>query len=242
MYLSRLVLNPRASAARHDLANPYGMHASLCWAFRKPETLPPTEGEGEGWERGKTVHSFLWRLEPPQRRNSAVMLVQSQTEPQWHVLTERTPDYLEQAEFKELSLEHLALGQALRFRLRANPTVTKRHDSRPDKQKRVGLYKPDDLLGHWDDADRWVPGWIERQGDTEERKRGFVVRAQDVTLLSTERLHFFKHKGGNPITLQSALFDGYLNITDLETFKKTLATGIGKAKGLGFGLLSIARA
>ena len=239
MYLSRLVLNPRASAARRDLANPYGMHASLCWAFRKPETLLPTEGEGE---RGRTVHSFLWRLESPQRRNSAVVLVQSQIEPRWHVLTERNPDYLEQVEFKELSLEHLVEGQTLRFRLRANPTVTKRHDDRPDKQKRVGLYKPDDLLGYRNDADTWVPGWIERQGDTEERKRGFVVRAQDVTLLNTERLRFFKHKGGPPITLQSALFDGYLNITDLEAFKETLAKGIGKAKGIGFGLLSIARA
>ncbi|MEW5935922.1 MAG: type I-E CRISPR-associated protein Cas6/Cse3/CasE, partial [Bacillota bacterium] len=37
------------------------------------------------------------------------------------------------------------------------------------------------------------------------------------------------------------LYEGHLKITDLEVFKRTLATGLGHAKALGFGLLSIAK-
>jgi len=35
-------------------------------------------------------------------------------------------------------------------------------------------------------------------------------------------------------------FDGILRVTDPELFTQTLAQGVGTAKGLGFGLLSLA--
>ncbi len=241
MYLSKLVLNPRAHQVRRDLTNPYQTHASLCWAFRKPEAL--SEAETGSWERGKTVYPFLWRLEPPQPRAAPILLVQSEVEPQWDVFAERHPNYFSRkVKVGKLPLEHLVQGQTLRFRLKANPTVTKRHDDQPDKQKRVGLYKMEDLLGYRSDNGEWILGWIERQSDFGTEQRGFVVGAQDVILRNTERLRFHKHEGGHPITLQSALFDGYLKITDVDLFKETLAKGVGKAKGLGFGLLSVARA
>lgn len=234
MYLSKLLLNPRSRAIRRDEANPYEMHSSLCYAFQKADE--PTPADNRDPSEGKTVHKFLWRLEPS-TKGASILLVQSETEPQWDTFAERNADYFShEVETKRLPLEHLTEGQHLRFRLRANPTVTKRHEDRPNKQKRVGLYKPEDLLGYTNDDGEWIPGWLERQA----QRSGFDLLAFDVT--EVEHLRFFKHKGGNPITLQSTLFDGYLKINDLEQFKKTLVNGVGKAKALGFGLLSVARA
>ena len=216
MYLSKLSLDPRSKEARRDVANPYDMHATLCRAFAPTHTDTDTR--------------ILWRLEEAPN-GFPIVLVQSMGEAQWHVLSRSDAFegyFLESPRQGVLPLEHLQLGQTLRFRLKANPTVTR-------DGKRIGLYKPCDLLGYENREDEWVPGWLGRQAN----KGGFELLQVD--LGATERLRFFKHKGGNPITLQSALFDGHLKVTDLEQFKRTLEGGIGKAKGLGFGLLSVAK-
>lgn len=218
MYLSRLLLDPRHKQARTDLANPYQMHATLCWAFRKAER--PAEGESE--ERGRTVEPFLWRLE---EGKTPIVLVQSAGQPNWDKLTERFPGYLQSSpEYKPLPLEHLQPGQVLRFRLRANPTVTRKDPQNPQKSKRHGLKEVEEQLE-----------WLSRQG----RKGGFAVLGAMVA--QSERVKMFKHTGGSPIVLQSVLYEGHLRITDLEAFKNTLTGGLGHAKALGFGLLSIAR-
>ena len=214
MYLSKLSLDPRSKEARRDVANPYDMHATLCRAF--------------GLTHADT--RFLWRLEEAPN-GFPIVLVQSVGEAQWHVLSRSDAFegyFLRSPQQGVLPLEHLQLGQTLRFRLKANPTVTR-------DGKRIGLYKPCDLLGCKNDEAEWMPGWLERQAN----KGGFELL--QIGLGATERVRFFKHKGGNPITLQSALFDGHLKITDLGTFKQMLEVGIGKAKGLGFGLLSVAK-
>ncbi|GIW33813.1 type I-E CRISPR-associated protein Cas6/Cse3/CasE [Meiothermus sp.] len=211
MYLSRLQLDPRSKQARTDLANPYQLHATLCWAFRKAER--PAEGESE--ERGRTVEPFLWRLEAGK---TPIVLVQSAGRPNWDKLNERFPGYFQSLpEYKPLLLEHLQPAQTLRFRLKANPTVTK-------QGKRHGLKGVEEQLE-----------WLSRQGE----KGGFAVLGAMVA--QSERVKMVKHSGGPPIVVQSVLYEGYLKIADLEVFKRTLATGLGHAKALGFGLLSIAK-
>jgi CRISPR system Cascade subunit CasE len=49
-------------------------------------------------------------------------------------------------------------------------------------------------------------------------------------------------KKGNRIAVHAVQFDGVLEATDKEAFRKTLVTGIGHAKALGLGMLSIAPA
>ncbi|WP_018466930.1 type I-E CRISPR-associated protein Cas6/Cse3/CasE [Calidithermus timidus] len=207
MYLSRLQLNPRHKQARTDLASPYQLHATLCWAFAEPEQSPPR---------------FLWRLE---EGKIPTVLVQSVEMPRWEKLLQRFPDYLTHPpEHKPIPLEHLQPGQVLRFRLRANPTVTRKDPENPEKRKRHGLKKVEEQLE-----------WLHRQG----QKGGFTVLGAMVA--QSQRVRMFKHGGGSPIVLQSVLYEGHLKIADLENFKQTLATGIGHAKALGFGLLSIAK-
>lgn len=211
MYLSQLMLNPRSFAARRDLASAYELHASLCRAFAAPDQVVP---------------KFLWRLESPQKYVLPTVLVQSADLPDWEVFAaDKFRDYfIELPEVKLIPLEHLQLGQVLRFRLKANPTVTKRDSDNPEKRKRHGLKGIEEQLE-----------WLSRQG----QRGGFTVRGAMVA--QSERAQMVKHKGGNPITVQSVLYEGHLKVADLELFKGALASGLGHAKALGFGLLSVAR-
>ncbi|MBS3934091.1 MAG: type I-E CRISPR-associated protein Cas6/Cse3/CasE [Truepera sp.] len=209
MYLSQLQLDPRSKQARTDLANPYQLHATLCRAFAPEDQRPPR---------------FLWRLE---EGKTPQVLVQSPNLPNWEILTQRFPGYFAQApQSKPIPLDHLQPAQILRFRLKANPTVTKKDAADPEgkKRKRHGLKDVEEQLQ-----------WLHRQG----AKGGFMVLGAMVA--QSERIRMHKHDGGSPIVIQSAHYEGHLKITDLETFKRTLETGLGHAKALGFGLLSVAK-
>lgn len=209
MYLSRLQLDRNHKQARNDLSNPYQLHASFCRAFAPEDQKPPR---------------FLWRLE--EGKNPQV-LVQSAEVPDWDTLSQRFPGYFAQSpQTKPVPLEQLQVGQTLRFRLKANPTLTKKDPNNPESKKRFrhGLKDVEEQLQ-----------WLARQGP----KGGFEVLGAMVA--QSERLKMYKHDKGNPIIVQSVLYEGHLKITDLAAFKTTLQTGLGHAKALGFGLLSIAK-
>lgn len=121
MYLSRLVLNPRARAVLADLADPYQLHRTVMSGF--PAALP-------GGER------VLFRLEVQRSVPNLSLLVQSHNLPDWSGLERR--DYLlRPAEVKILDLQP-AIGDLYRFRLLANPTKRLGLKS-PAAGKRVGL-------------------------------------------------------------------------------------------------------
>lgn len=209
MYLSKLTLNPRHSQARRDLANPYDMHATLSWAV--------ADREGE---------RLLWRLEGGARE--AVLLVQSLTLPDWQALFARHPGYAALDEKSPKLFEPaLRSGQLLRFRLRANPTVTK-FDPAKGKRKRLGLVRLEDQLN-----------WLHRQGE----RCGFAVPG--VMVSSSERVTARKPQkdgeAGHIMTLQSVTYDGHLRVEDVDLLLEALRQGLGHAKALGFGLLSIAK-
>lgn len=42
-----------------------------------------------------------------------------------------------------------------------------------------------------------------------------------------------------PLRYRSALLEGYLTVDDAFLFREALGKGIGSAKGMGFGLLSV---
>ncbi|MER3481126.1 MAG: type I-E CRISPR-associated protein Cas6/Cse3/CasE [Meiothermus sp.] len=207
MYLSRLQLDPRCKQARTDLASPYQLHATLCHAFAEPNQTPPR---------------FLWRAE---EGKIPTVLVQSVETPNWEKLTQRFPGYFAQRpESKPIPLEHLQPGQVLRFRLRANPTVTRKDPQNPEKRKRHGLKSVEEQLE-----------WLHRQG----ARGGFDLLGAMV--VQSERVRMFKHTRDGEIVLWAVLYEGYLRVSDLEAFRRTLASGLGHAKALGFGLLSIGK-
>lgn len=201
MHLTRLTLELRSAAARRDLVDVYDMHRTLSRGFvANNDAAPPR---------------FLWRLEPTGSVRLPQVLIQSETQPDWCHLRE-LPGYLaKEPEAKAWLPEHF-VGSATtrRFRLVANPTVTK-------NGKRNGLVTEDDQLA-----------WLARQGD----RLGFAVNMA----LVTDSEFVVSRTGKSAIQFQRACFEGILTIQDPSLVMAALRDGIGPAKAFGCGLLSLA--
>ena len=78
MYLSRLILNPRNRRVQSELARPYELHRSVLRAF--PATLPASE-------------RVLFRVDHDARGERIVLLVQSESRPDWS-WAKQAPGYL----------------------------------------------------------------------------------------------------------------------------------------------------
>jgi CRISPR system Cascade subunit CasE len=191
------------------------MHRSIMRAF--PTNLK------EGEER------VLWRVDDDPRLG-VILLVQSwNAAPNWSWLQEDgvqgyllpTPDA--NPAVKPFQF-HPGAGQVLRFRLRANPTV-KRYFAESGDRKRVGLHKEDEQIA-----------WLERKAEA----AGF--RVLSVNLASDDPRAGQKREDGqaHTLTLLAVRFGGLLQVTDPAKLVNAVQSGIGSAKGLGFGLLSLA--
>ena len=221
MLLHRIHLNPRCREARRDIADPYQLHASLCRAF-----CPPDQKCFPG--------EVLWRLEPEtDMAGQPRILVQSRSVPDWSRI--ETPGWLAEADagidlIEKLALQELKAGNRFRFRLRANPCVTK-------DGKRLGLLKVSEQ-----------ERWLQRKGI----QHGFVLpelanfdfaeleQARPDVRITQEQMLAGRQHSGNGIRVYSVLYDGRLMVTDPVQFKRAMTTGIGHGKVMGLGLLSIA--
>lgn len=203
MYLCKLVLNPSHAQCRRDLADPYEMHSSLVRAV--------VQGEAD------TPPRLLWRQEGTSG-DRAVLLVQSPVEPLWDRAF--APGALLDQEQRQFDPLHLVQSrQRFRFRLVANPTVTR-------EGKRYGLGREEEQLA-----------WLSRQGE----RNGFMV--QGCVRASSNRLATRQRKGGgHRMVVQAAGFEGVLEVNDAVALAHVLSSGLGHAKALGLGLLSLAPA
>jgi CRISPR system Cascade subunit CasE len=221
MYLSRLILNPRNRRVQREIGAPYQMHRSLMRSF--PDHLHR--------ERDRV----LFRVETDPRSGTLAALLQSTLPPQWEWLggdnargyllpapllppgIDRNPDT------KSFAL-HVLPGQVLAFRLRANPTVKRRFDS--GDHKRVGVYGEEKQIE-----------WLKRKGE----QGGFRVLSTRTSRQDEVRETIHRNGHRHRVKLLSVQFDGLLQVTDPERLQRSVRQGIGSGKGLGFGLLSLAR-
>lgn len=154
---------------------------------------------------------LLWRVD--ERRGALpVVLVQTWNAPDWEHLDSGYCD--EQPSVKWFEFQPLS-GTVCRFRLRANPCTC-------TEGRRHGITAPDLQLA-----------WLARQGS----RHGFEV----ISAIVMRQQPVKAHKDGKILTLCSALFDGALEVTAEEAFGRCVRNGIGHGKGLGLGLLSLAR-
>ena len=206
MFLHRLYLNLRCKDARRDIADPYELHSTLCRAFSVPNQKCP---EGE----------FLWRLEPESDTSgNPCVLIQSHSKPDWpHIGIQdwlaREPDKAIDLAAR-LKLESLDVGKRFRYRLRANPCVTR-------GGKRIGLLRLEEQVN-----------WLYRKGEL----HGFTLATVHV---SQARMLRGKQHNENPIRVFSVLFDGILATTAPDKFSEVVASGIGHGKAVGLGLFSV---
>jgi len=159
----------------------------------------------------------LFRVDDFSETNGHSILVQSEKEPTWDRL--RVPgDYcLEPPQHKRIELVFTE-GQRLQFRLLANPTV--KIDGR-----RLGIFGEQQQLDWL--LRKAVDGGFEFQHAVVNPK-GFVIGSKEGV-------------SGN-IKIFGVQYDGLLIVKNPELFLETVKSGIGSAKGFGFGLLSLARA
>ena len=203
MHLTRLRLDPRSAQVRRDLASPYDMHRTLVRAFVS--------------DAGQMPPRFLWRLEPTNPWRAPELLVQSAHPAQWEALT-ALPGYLQPDQPWETrplgEIAGLAAQARCRFRLWANPTVTR-------EGKRRGLMAEADQLA-----------WLARQGE----QHGFSAE----TVLVTGQDMLEGRKADTRLSLLQVRFEGVLRVTDPVRLSQAVQAGIGPGKAFGCGLLSLA--
>ncbi|MBO0719534.1 MAG: type I-E CRISPR-associated protein Cas6/Cse3/CasE [Blastocatellia bacterium] len=240
MYLSKLSLNPRSRAVRRDLADCHELHRTLLSAFPQAQT-----------EAARDEFGLLYRIDASLRTGAVTAIVQSQIAPNWHQLPD---DYLLDIENNPAckavdgAYEALREGRQLVFRLRANPTRKIDTKTGPDGKKNNG--KRVEIRGEENQI-----AWLHRKADMHGfRLIRLRVNPGIVNVRVAPENKVFGWRGGNGedkdanggarrrLTFGAVLFEGLLEITDMERFKQTLADGIGSGKAYGFGLLSIAPA
>lgn len=220
MFLHRIHLDPRSREARRDLSDPYQLHSTLCRAFCEPDSKCP---EGE----------FLWRLEPEtDLMGYPRILLQSRRMPNWACISVK--GWVAKADpaidLKDrLKLDSIKVGQHLRFRLRANPCVTR-------NGKRLGLLQ-------LEEQETWIKRKGEQNGFSLPKLASFDLSESakeriDVRISQEQMLRGKQHTG-NGIRIYSVLYDGTLIVTEADRFKDVLQTGIGHGKVMGLGLLSV---
>lgn len=221
MLLHRIHLDPRCREARRDLADPYQLHATLCRAFSVPANKCPE-------------NELLWRLEPEtDSSGNPRILVQSREVANWEAIgisgwlmdTDAPVDLRER-----LRLAEVKEGQRFRFRLRANPSITR-------SGKRQGLLR-------LDEQEQWLLRKGVLHGFELPRRASFDLSEsapdQCDVHVSHEQMLSGKQHSGNGIRVFSALFNGILTVADPEAFRTALRLGIGHGKVMGLGLLSVA--
>lgn len=215
LLLNRLTLNIGHRDVRRDLGNPYDMHRTLARAFANGPDDP--------------VQPFLWRLETSRDVEPPTLLVQSQGEPRWEHLPE---GYVQAQAQRSWTPEAVfGKGKGVTFRVRANPTVNRvpqatsadepASGSSRGRRKRLGLWREEEQLEWW-------------QRQAERLGLGTVA----ATVSHAERLRC--RRGGSIMTVATAQFDGQAVIADPEALAAGVRSGIGHARMLGLGLVSVA--
>lgn len=143
------------------------------------------------------------------------LLVQSHIPADWARLSVPGDYMADRPAAKEFS-PAFTPGQRLAFRLRANPTV--RRDGR-----RQGLYQESEQLA-------WLTRKSERGGF---RLCSAVARGAEKITCRTA--------SGEAATFSAVMFDGVLRVTEPDALRAAIEGGVGAGKGIGFGLLSLAR-
>lgn len=239
LYLSQLLLDPMSRQVQNELRAPYEMHRTLCHAF-------PGLSDEE-WKSARV----LFRVDDD--RDALTLLVQSKLAPDWNAFTSRlTSRYLLGEPRVKAWEPKVHPGQRLRFRLQANPTMALNTGKDAKRGARCGLYREAERLD-----------WLRAQSE----RHGFALSLFEETLRGTEDapLLFRGREHRADLTLElpvcelrdlndgrrfpvperanqfsAARFDGELRVVNPQAFGEAVESGIGKARGFGFGLLSVA--
>ncbi len=215
MYLTRFEINRARRDTRRMLSSLQTMHAAVLASF------PSTDAsEGRVLWRTDTTDIALWLYITSPAKPDLTHLAEQIGWPSrltWH-----TSDYT-------LLLDNLTAGQRWSFRLTANPVHSGKATAQATKTQR---------FGHVTVAQQqqWLIDRAPRLGfaivQTAAGDSDLIIRNRDV--------HRFQ-RDGNTVTLDTATYDGNLEVTDPHALRGALTSGIGPAKAYGCGLMTLAK-
>lgn len=222
--ISRYSFNRTSRKAMRALASAEVLHAIVARAA-DPQI---TATRAPGTEHALAADRTLWRLDPGRERHR--LFIVSQNRPAADVLaTELGGDAtaLESLDYRPL-LTALRPGQEWRFRLKANPTkaLPRGHGQRG---RRVGIIRPADQIA-------WLTSRAEQIGVSFPQNR---FNLPEVIVRDTAMVEFRRHEA--TVSLMTAVLDGFLTVVDPDLLRTALIGGIGRAKGYGYGLLTLAK-
>lgn len=163
---------------------------------------------------------FLFRVEDVQPGRGAAVLLQSQQAPE-------SADVANVLASKDYSLP-LVQGVRLRFRLRGNP-IKSIKDNRQRLNAKGEIKSCRVPLIHEEEQLQWLA-----------RKLEVAAQLETARVVEEQPLYFRKSDTGGKI--KPVCFEGILVVKDTEQFKGLIEQGIGPAKAMGCGMLSIAPA
>lgn len=237
MYLSHIQLNPARREAARVLSSPHVLHAAVLASF--PDPSPRTSGR------------VLWRLDSTAHTPARDARHQNT---RLYIVSPEPPDLTHLAEQAGWpTLEHswgvrpygpvlggVENGQRYGFRLTANPV----HSVRLPAGQRGKVY------GHItaSQQEQWLLARQERLGlsidDATDPASGDSFFDDDglplKSLRVTDRRTLTFSRRETSVTLRVATYEGLLTVTDRDAFVQALSFGIGRAKGYGCGLMTLA--
>lgn len=204
---------------------------------------------GDDSTRFSAGHQLVWTLfaDAPERDRDFLW---REWEPGHFLILSRRPPIDAHAIF-DLDLPKpfqpgLRVGQRLRFSLRANATVAKSlvagARGKPCDVVMDALHKlpPSERAGERSRIVQEVGSrWLATQGE----RSGFSTGRDDdrVQVMSYRQLQL-RRRGATPARVGVLDLEGTLTVTDAERFLARVATGFGRAKAFGCGLMLIMRA
>lgn len=226
MFLSQIQLNPRRREAAPLLSSPHALHAAVLASFPDPSA--------------QVTGRVLWRLDAGEHRT--LLRVVSPERPDFTHIAEQAgwptrEDSWEVRSYDKV-LARIEKGQRYGFRLTANPVYNKRV---PDGSR--GKVHGHSTVTH---QERWLLDRQERCGFQVEDMADAVPAPEGeggglgkaLRIVDRRTLSFSRREA--TVTLRVATFEGILAVHDRDAIVHALSHGIGRAKGYGCGLLTLA--
>ena len=175
---------------------------------------------------------FLWR-----ETDSGVFLILSERHP------EDRHGLFEIAEPKPFT-PTLEPGDRLRFSLRANPVVRRRHPTHRRSVKHDVVMDGLRSRAEGERAEHRLAvmrehglAWLERQG----ARTGFTIRSDEVSVDGYDQHRISRARSAPLMSYSTLEFEGILSVSDPATLLLSIAHGFGGAKAYGCGLMLIRR-
>lgn len=226
MYISRVEIAVRSLSAARLLGSPYRIHAAVEGSF------------GPGAMRSCDEGRILWRLDDAPRKDKAWLYIVSPERPNLSAISAQVEDELvTKCETKPYDrvLAGMREGQVWQFRLKANPV----RRALLDKGRRPNPKVVGTLQAHVTEEQQ--RNWLLDRAEG----NGFRVCSDNAgrqAVNVTKRVREQFNRGSKAVTIATAQFDGVLEVTNASAFAHALGHGIGRAKGFGCGLITIAPA